>query len=228
MDEKKDRVLLYLCADLEPYLELADKDKKQYTSLNRSTIIVADSTYNGIYFPLDELEKAYRLFDGKPININHSDDIKDEVGYVRDPQFEDKRLTVTPVLNPATSEYGVAEGYINNRLAAGQTPEVSVGVWVTRDVELDDNGEVVRTVARNVIPDHLAIVSRGACSPMDGCGIGLRRDEENIIPVFSPPFFTTSTWTTNTTDVFFDGEADEKLRLKKDILKEKIRIEGGK
>ena len=213
MKEGKESVLLQLRAELVPMYELSENEGDiKEVSLERSTIIVGDGTYNGVFFPMEEIEKAYMTWDRQPININHSEQIEDEVGYITEPRFENGRITIQPMLNEGTAKYDVAMGYIKNRLKAGRIPEVSVGVWVTRNEE--QYGDDTRIVARDAQGDHLAFVGRGACSPEDGCGVGLSKepvgDNDN-------GFFT----------VMFNADADENVekmsQLKKELTAQKIK-----
>lgn len=131
------------------------------------TMLVGNGTYNGLFCPTEEVAKAASSWDGQPLNLDHSAAVEDEVGFVKHPQMFDDALKAILVLNGQTAKYAVAKAYIDNRLAAGKVPEVSVGFYC--DVEEDDE----KAVARNMAGDHLALVTRGACSPENGCGIGL-------------------------------------------------------
>jgi len=180
-----DRVLLHLNAsdfrfDFDNTSVSATLTKeelsKPVSSIKRSTILVGDGIYRGIKFPADEIEKAFMSFDKQPVNLDHSDRVEDEVGYIIEPMYDSatKRLTVQPVI----AGYGKSQtalDYINNRLSRGVIPEVSIGVWVTKKLEEQKDGSEV-LVAREIKGDHLALVTRGACSPQDGCGIGLTQD----------------------------------------------------
>jgi len=216
---KKERVLLTLnnCATLTPIHEIDDPNEYS-EQLGESTVLVGDGTYNGVFFPADEISKAFLSWDKQPININHSSDISDEVGFVTNPRYDvnTKQFKVTPVLNKETAKYDVVNGYIRNRIKAGRPPEVSIGVWVDREYEQMDDGDE-RIVARNLSGDHLAIVCRGACSPQDGCGIGLEHDK-SITVDNDTAHFTIMFSDEDTVDV--DGERNE---LKKKILQEKIK-----
>jgi len=229
--KKDDRVLLHLHAELEPYIDL-EKEKPDI-GLERSTVLVGDKTFNGIYFPAEEVKKALPTFDKQPININHSDLVEDIVGWVEAPEYksEGHRLTVKPILDAQTVKYQVAKGYINSRMTAGRHPEVSVGVWVDREHEFNDDGELERIIARNLQGDHLALVNRGACSPEDGCGIGLNKDTSELEIKYT---FHTSDghdfiYTEPENHVWLKDYTEEehkkKANLSKQILKEKIRKE---
>jgi len=213
-DMKKDRVLMHLSSRM--FKPLVNKDKPDtFSEFDRATLIVGDGTYNGIYFPAEELEKAYLSWEKQPINLDHSDSVMDEIGFIKNVMYDkvNKKITAKPILNPTAAKISVAAGYINGRIAASKIPEVSIGVWADRNYELVDD-EHERLTARNLEGDHLALVTRGACSPEAGCGIGLTKN--------------------NTITIQFEDYVEkynlyEDLKVK--ILKEKIKeqkLKGGK
>jgi len=181
---KKDsssRVLMHLCAS---QFNFSSSDISNNYDINRGTILVGDGVYNGIYFPAEEIEKAFMTWDRQPINLNHSDNVEDEVGYITEPMYDkvSKRLTVKPVIDDSFAKANMARGFIAGRIRAGKIPEVSVGVWMDKvpieNLEQQKNGALF--TAKNLQGDHLAIVSRGACSPQAGCGIGLKNDDVTV------------------------------------------------
>ena len=176
----RDRVMLHLSANLHCFYDL---EQKEYpVSIDKCTMLVGDSFFNGVFFPVEELEKAYQSWDKVPINLNHSDNnVEDIVGYVDSPYFDGNSIKATPVFDENTVKYNVAMGYIKSRLNAGRIPNVSVGVWLDRVEEKMDDGEI-RLTARNIEADHLALVVHGACNPNDGCGIGLSDNSKVTIP----------------------------------------------
>lgn len=136
-------------------------------------MVVGDGVYNGVLVPTDELGKAADTFDHQPLNIDHSWRVEDEVGFIDKPVLQGKVLRAMMHLNPKTAKYAVAKAYIDNRVAAGTVPEVSIGFYC--DVDEAEDGAFV---ARDMKGDHLALVTRGACSPEDGAGVGLSRKQE--------------------------------------------------
>lgn len=173
------RILMHLCSSKLDFSTNLDKPEKY--NINRSTILVGDGTYNGVYFPADEIEKAHLTWNKQPLNLDHSDKVEDIVGYVTEAYYDknSKKFSVKPIIDSQLPKSNIARGYINSRLEAGSIPEVSVGVWVDRVDESLEEGKT-RLTARNLIGDHLALVTRGACSPQDGCGIGLKNDSITV------------------------------------------------
>jgi hypothetical protein len=176
------KVLLTMKANLNCFIGLGDSGEKD-VDIESCTMIVGDSTFNGIYIPAEELEKSYKSFEGKPININHnSDTVEDIVGYMRNVSFKDGKITCNPVFDVCTSKYPVVMGYINSRVNSGGIPNVSIGIWADAIMEKYGEDEQERLVARNLEGDHLAVVVHGACSDSDGCGIGIGCNSNVTIP----------------------------------------------
>jgi len=190
---KQKKVLRKLMAKLEFYgeqkkewdtfFDYSIKTEDGFLQLPRSTVIVGDGIYNGEYFPAEEIEKAFASMDGQPFNLDHSDKVEDEIGYILEPVYsrDTKKMSVIPILNLNTAKGKAALSFIENRRKAGKTAEVSVGVWVTISKErLNEDDEEEIPVCRDLEFDHLALVTRGACSPEHGAGIGL--SDNPIIP----------------------------------------------
>ena len=222
---KRERVLLHLSAQINPAsISVFKDDDKSFELSYDTTMIVGDGTYNGIYFPVEELEKSFTTFDGVPINLNHSDDrIEDIVGYVKDPYIKDGKLVAKTVFDSRTAKYNDVSGYIQSRFSAGDYPNVSIGVWLDRVEEpLSSDSSKTRTTARDLKADHLAVVVHGTCNPSDGCGIGL----SNFY--YSPEAATyrtdceCGTWEITFTDENTKDDA-ELDRLRIEIEKEKLR-----
>ena len=205
-DMTSNRVLLHLKASMFKPITINAEEEK--IGFDRATILVGDGTFNGLYFPKEELEKAFLSWDKQPINLDHSNKIEDIVGFIKEP-FYDKvnhKITVQPIIDEMMPKSPIAVGYINNRLKAGAVPEVSVGVWLDR-IDEEFEGKT-RLTARNLQGDHLALVTRGACSPEDGCGIGLMENSTITIPH----------------EEYIEKNEEDLIinKLKKEILKEEI------
>ncbi len=181
---EKERIMLHLDAKLNCHFNLAKETGEAGNfEIDRCTMLVGNGTYNGVFFPCEELEKAYLGFEGKPININHSaETIEDIVGYLKDVKYEDGKLTAMPVFDEETVKFKEVDGYIKSRFRAGDVPNVSVGVWLNRVIEENEETHEKHNVARELEGDHLAVVVHGACNPGDGCGIGLSDNSTITIP----------------------------------------------
>lgn len=141
--------------------------------LPKSTLL-APGTFNGLKFTAEEIEKA-KVPEVFPLTLNHSRNVEDEVGFFEDVERIDGKLRAVPVINLETAKGKAALGYVKNRLKAGLIPNLSVEVWV----EYDPNDE--EKIARNLEIIKASLVDIGACSPQDGCGVGLQKSNAEII-----------------------------------------------
>lgn len=160
---------LHTCLDVNKK-RLASLKADEEIPLEETVAIVGDGVYNGVFFPKEEIEKACKSMEGQPFVLDHSDRVEDEIGFVRDVAFKGGKMVLTPRIVPETAKSRVAMGFIKSRVAAGKVPEVSVRVWLSLEQPENDD-EPPR--AYNLEFDHLSLVTRGACSPQDGCGIGM-------------------------------------------------------
>ncbi|MCK5018159.1 MAG: hypothetical protein KAS32_13975 [Candidatus Peribacteraceae bacterium] len=160
---------------------LKDNSDKGLLRLPRSTMIVGDGIYNGYWHPDEELKKTFKMFDSQPFNTNHGDDLNSEVGWLERPQRDGLKYSAVPILNLNTPEGENALAHIQNRMYAGKPAELSVGFWCTVTREQVKHGDIdqVMPVCRDIEPDHCAVVTRGACSPSDGAGVGLKQNNKN-------------------------------------------------
>lgn len=222
---KQKKILVQLSTPLSCHYELEEDDNSEFM-IDRCTMLVGDGTYNGMYFPASELEKCYKTFEGKPININHSDEkIEDIVGYLKDVDFKDGKITAVPVFDEETSKYDEAMGYIKSRVNAGDIPNVSVGIWLERRNDELENGDM-RPTAYNCEGDHLALVVHGACNPESGCGIGLSTVDSSTFDTctFSPVDYVIDSgeWGKVTLSAYTQDDSLYE-EVEKELIKEKIR-----
>lgn len=230
MKSGKRKVLFHLNADFKGNRGFAQFAENDMSTTYDTTMIVGNGTYNGVYFPEEELQKAAESFLSVPINLDHSDDtVKDVVGYVSDVVYENGRLKSHTVFDKDTKEYDTAIGYIKSRQRAGDVPNVSIGVWLELEEEKLSNDDT-RLVARNLEGDHLALVVHGACNPDDGCGIGMTDLSQLGKYTYEPKgeitFIGDAYQIVNPEDeITIDLNKEEKEDLKKNIYKELIKKE---
>lgn len=194
---------------LDELMNELKQNNRKLLELPRSTLIVGNGTYNGEYFPAEEIEKSYHTLEKQPYINDHSDKIRDEVGWWTDVQYDKEtfKMSGVPVLNMDVPEATTAFHYIRNRALAGTVAELSAGVFVTPVEEpLSKDSKETHIVCRDLSFDHGSNVSRGACSPTDGAGIGLTDNGDEP------------------TDPNIDIEIERKNILKQ-IYKEKIKAE---
>lgn len=158
----------------------ADIQKPQVENEYEATLL-APGTHNGWTFLAEEITRAAATMEGQPVNLNHSRAVEDEVGFVKGVKVVEGRLRGFLALTPQTQKFAIAKAFIENRQRAGKAPEVSVGVSFMEEVL--ENGTVL---ARDLSFDHLALVTRGACSPEKGCGVGLSKENVNMEPETPP------------------------------------------
>ncbi|MBC7128398.1 MAG: DUF2213 domain-containing protein [Thermoplasmatales archaeon] len=204
------------------------KENKESKEVDEAIALVGDKIFNGIYIPSEEIAKSYASIIGKPLNLDHSDKVEDEIGFIKDAEFKNNELKVSLVLVEDAVKYNVAKGFIKLRQLAGVPAEVSVGVWMDINEE-KVNGELIK-VGRNLEFDHLALVTRGACSPADGCGIGCSIDNQIVAEVCSSGYGNL-----NSVTISFNEKGGDMLEItegkenaeKKEIVEEKEKVEFG-
>ncbi len=148
--------------------------------------IAGDSVLNEEYVPFEEVASGFGSWDNRPVTLGHprrGDDYvsandprtleKYEVGRLFRTHLEGDKLKGELWIDISLAQ-GSADGReLLRRLEAGERVEVSTGYW--RDLEEvrgNYNGRDYYGIARNLKPDHLAMLlrERGACSWQDGCG----------------------------------------------------------
>lgn len=135
-----------------------------------------------------EFGKAPLGWNGRPVTVNHpeirgekvsanSPDVleTEQIGQLFNTTLSDKKLKTEAWINTdRVNELGGEIQVTVQRLLDGDIVEVSTGLF--SDVEPESgvhDGEKFSGVWRNVVPDHLAILTEGtigACSIADGCG----------------------------------------------------------
>ena len=171
------------------YETLKEASENGLLRLPRSTMIVGDGVYNGYWHPDSELAKSYAMFDRQPWNVNHGDDVNSEIGWWEQPQKNGNKYSAIPILNLNTPEGKNALSHIQNRMLAGKPAELSIGFWCGVKTERVKHGDIDQRlpVCYDIEPDHCSLVTRGACSPAVGAGIGLKQLEEEGIQMDEKP-----------------------------------------
>lgn len=138
------------------------------------------------YYPLDEILASTDSWNMMPMVLNHPQDSKGEYVSARRPDILDK-YGLGFVFNSNTKESLKAELWfdvencnrVDNRIIpavqSGQKIELSTGIIRCLREEASGvfNSTPYTWIARNLTPDHLAILLdvKGACSVADGCGV---------------------------------------------------------
>lgn len=113
-------------------------------------IALREGTWNGLFYPREELRKSYKDLIGKPLMIDHSSSVRDLVGKVTNAWFNE-------ALNAIEFEAEIIDEEIAKKVIEGLVKGVSVGVVVDRVKEGN------HLVARNFEFKELSIVLVPAC-----------------------------------------------------------------
>lgn len=145
---------------------------------------VMNGSRGALLYPADDLKKSVPLWNGKPVVVYHPDLYTDglaaypavfnnqKIGTVFNAKFENKKLKAEAWIDPERLEK--IDKRILFAIRNRQVVEVSTGLF--NDVEEKRgvfNGKNYIGIARNYVPDHLAVLPDlvGACSIDDGCGL---------------------------------------------------------
>lgn len=126
-----------------------------------------------------EIKNSVNAWEGMPITLNH-------------PPSEKERVIIGIVKRPRITSRGAlkAEAYIDiekaneadsriiQTLENNKKLEVSTGLYTRNEAYTGThNGKEYIAVARNYVPDHLAVLpdAVGACSVDDGCGLNVNK-----------------------------------------------------
>jgi hypothetical protein len=152
---------------------------------------VHDGSDGPTLYTRQELSKYPASWNGRPIPVYHPED---EIGPIscNDPQIIQERSVGQLFGVHYTDGKLRGEAWIDEerarrispatmaRVENGEPLEVSTGVFTEDErVQGNWNGETYHAIARNLRPDHLALLPDevGACSLADGCGIRANRNE---------------------------------------------------
>jgi len=136
-----------------------------------------EGVMNGILYPATELAASANAWNGVPTPLGHPVDSAGRFmsaanvaspGLIAASEWREGGLRHEVRLNEA-----LAPAELLARLLAGEMIEVSTGLYA--EIEPASglfNGAAYAGIARNIRPDHIAILlhERGACSRDDGCG----------------------------------------------------------
>lgn len=156
-------------------------------------IAIKTGVLNGTYYSKEEIQAFAQAWNGVPVPVNHPKN-GDTAVSANSPEFENT-VNIGKLFN-VNYERGKLKGeiWINNdkakrlgyesildHFAEGKMMEVSTGLYS----EIYDepgifNNQKYSFVARNIRPDHLALLpnEEGACSLEDGCG-AMRTNEKD-------------------------------------------------
>jgi hypothetical protein len=142
-----------------------------------------------LYYPEDEISKSVDSWNGMPIVVNHPKEADEfisarspkvlnwtGVGFVFNTKQDDGPLDAEAWIDMDKLEsvnYSLAEKVRN-----GEPLEVSTGLKTANEPKKGTfNGKNYDFIARDYVPDHVALLSqdKGACSVKDGCGLSVNQ-----------------------------------------------------
>jgi len=160
-------------------------------------VMMVEGVHHGNHGPLlhtiTELGKFPESWNGIPVVINHPevdgihvsannpDIIETAVGRVYNTHVDGARLKAEAWID--SEKLQQISAVLVDQFKKGELIEVSLGMFSEEEtVSGDWNGETYEAIAKNHRPDHLALLpgAVGACSLVDGCGLGVNSDNSNI------------------------------------------------
>ncbi len=156
-------------------------------------------THNGLK-TWSEIKKTWKMWENRPVCFDHPQtevvmDPEDVIGYIRNVEKnEDKKRLEAElwVLKERPSFSTSSENYWKTMLEAlKERDEISAGYYTIIEegegtfTDICGNTMEYEKKYTQILPDHIASVRRGACSPDQGCGIGVEsitEDKSNFNP----------------------------------------------
>lgn len=181
----------------EVEVELETKDEKQMGSQKRAVALIGDRFYQGKFLSAEELQKAYKQWEGTLHDINHmgthyptgftvTPNILYFVGYNTNVTYDKESKAVSMDVNIVDTTHLASawRGYVQLCEESGQTPNVSVAFLAkVKTVRASDLPKGVDYEAQgygakddvmyihDIKPQALSTVLKGACDDQQGCGI---------------------------------------------------------
>jgi hypothetical protein len=169
------------------------------------TVILVHGVHNGsggpVYYPPDSLAQSVQLWNARPVVVMHPDIYADggaagnpsvfnrqKIGVLFNTRFEANALKTEAWLDVERTQR--VDARVLDAVRNRKMMEVSTGlIFSTDQVPGVWNGKEYSMLARNLVPDHLAILPdlRGACSIADGCGLLVRNNDGLVSDVLLCP-----------------------------------------
>lgn len=190
-------VLSLLVANFSGRTKRVTFNGRDYIVARLTTIVpgVLRGSKGGLLYLPDEIISSTKLWDKIPIVVYHpTDPITNKHLSARDQGVLD-RQGIGFLLNSRYKGKLIHEGWFDvektkkvdprvyNALINGQPMEVSTGLYTTNEPVPGGatfNGDAYEAIARDYVPDHLAVLPDqiGACSVSDGCGLNVNANPE--------------------------------------------------
>lgn len=177
-------------------IEKEHTDGRKY--LLAPTIALKEGVMNEVLYLGSEISAYIDAWNGRPLVINHPKDEHGEFVSANDPDklpevlgfyynaaYEDGRLKGEWWLDIEKAKKHPQGLAVLNALRSGQVLEQSTGLFTdVEETSGEFNGVPYTEIARNIRPDHVAILldEEGACSVADGCGTPRVNTSEDTQP----------------------------------------------
>lgn len=167
-------------------LETRQLDGKEYVVA--PAVVIVEGVLNGIYAPAEEIGDFFQSWNGRPLPLRHPQ--KDGVnlsanspaivetqvlGQFWNATFDGKRIKGEMWFDvEKINRLGGDALTVLERIQAGEPVEVSTAYWAEEDAIAGEfGGQAYTSIARNLRPDHIALLpdEKGACDWADGCGV---------------------------------------------------------
>ena len=179
------QLLAYTCQanDVASVEEKFHIDGKKY--LVAPTVAIVEGVMNDILYTGDEINAYIEAWDGRPLIIDHPqrdgefvsanspEFLNDIMGFYFNAAYEDNRLKGEWWIDIEKAQKTELGQKVLIALQSGKMLEQSTGLFTDiEDTSGQFDGETYVGIARNIRPDHVAILleEEGACSIEDGCG----------------------------------------------------------
>jgi len=161
-------------------------------------IMMVEGVHNGSHGPIlymrDELSRFAEAWDGRPVPIFHPEingmpvpcnmpEVIETrvVGQLFNTHWDDGKLKSEAWIDIEKCRQISPETLA--MLEQGEPMDVSTGLYSEDEMKEGSwNGEAYEAIARNIRPEHLALLpgSHGACSWEDGCGVRANQQEDTM------------------------------------------------
>ena len=160
-------------------------------------VLIVEGIHNGLYYSDSELSQFPNAWNGVPVPIFHPMDGDNPISCNSPEVIEQNNIgrlfNVTHETGKLKGELWIDEAKARQlapevlaALLSGRILEVSTGLFSdTDEVSGIWNGEAYSGVARNIRPDHLALLpgQTGACSVADGCGVRINQEKGGDVDI---------------------------------------------
>lgn len=191
----------YVTTNLKPIVHNDTMEGRDW--IVAPTQMITEGVHHGsdgpIFYPADELSKITNVWNQKPVVVYHPEEngvsvsacspeqiTARKVGVLMNTKWDGitKKLGTETWLDPARIQ--AVDNRVADAIEKNEMMEVSTGLFMDLErTEGEWNGEKYIGIARNMQPDHLALLPdvKGACSIEDGAGFLRLNQSGDVIDV---------------------------------------------